>query len=101
MTEHQLQISCIAFFRNNITRKGLGIIIPVPNELARKRKDVPVCLGCSDTILLFKGRIVFCEFKVGKNNQQEIQVAFQEAVQELGYEYYVIKTIQDFENLLR
>lgn len=101
MTEHNLSLICIAFFRNNITRKGLGIIIPVPNELARKRKDVPVCLGCSDTILVFKGRIVFCEFKVGKNNQQEIQVAFQEAVQELGYEYHVIKTIQDFENLLR
>ena len=100
MTEHTLQLLCIAEFRNEFERHGTGIIIPVPNELAAKRKDFVICPGCSDTILVFSGRLVFCEFKVGFNSQQTNQIDFQKRVEKLGYEYYVVKSIESFKQIL-
>ena len=41
-SEHILQLECIAWFRNSYERFGAGCIIPVPNELARKRKDIVI-----------------------------------------------------------
>jgi hypothetical protein len=100
MTEHTLQLTCIGIFRNEFERFKKGKIIPVPNELAAKRKDIEICRGCSDTILLFYGKAVFVEFKAGYNNQQQIQLDFQKDVELLGFEYYVVKTIEQFENLI-
>ena len=100
MTEHTLQLLCIGEFRNQYERHGAGLIIPVPNELASKRKDFVICLGCSDTILVFANRIVFCEFKVGYNSQQQNQIEFQKKVERLGYEYFVIKSLESFKTIL-
>lgn len=100
MTEHTLSLLCIGEFRNKYERHGAGIIIPVPNELASKRKDFVICLGCSDTILVMPGRIVFCEFKVGYNSQQQNQIEFQRKVEKLGYEYFVINSLESFKAIL-
>jgi|SRR6478752_6853973 len=101
MSEDTLQKSCIAFFRNEFERYGKGVIIPVPNEIAVKRKDVVICLGCSDTILVLNSRVIFCEFKVGYNNQQQIQIEFQKNVERLGFEYVVIKSLKSFKSLFQ
>lgn len=100
MTEHTLQLICIGEFRNEYERHGNGIIIPVPNELAAKRKDVVICVGCSDTILVFSGRVIFVEFKVGYNSQHLAQIEFQKYVEKLGYEYHIVRSLDQFKNLL-
>jgi len=101
MTEHTLQLECISYFRNQFERYGKGVIIPVLNELASKRKDLVICLGCSDLIIVMNGRILFCELKVGYNSQQENQKRFQSTVQNLGYEYHLIRSLTDFQSLFQ
>lgn len=99
MTEHTLQLECISYFRNEFERYGKGVIIPVLNELASKRKDLVICLGCSDLIIVMNKRILFCELKVGYNNQQDNQKKFQSVVEKLGYKYHLIRSIESFKTL--
>jgi hypothetical protein len=98
--EGYLQTECIAEFRNQFERYGTGVIIPVPNELARKRKDVMIKDGCSDLILVFENNVIFCELKVGANNQQQNQIKFQELVTSLGFEYHIIRSLEQFKELI-
>lgn len=100
MTEHTLQLICIAEFKNQYERHGNGIIIPVPNELAAKRKDITICIGCSDTILIFRDRVVFAEFKVGENYQLPSQKDFEQRITALGYEYHIIRSLTQFKEIL-
>lgn len=100
MTEHTLQLECISFFRNQFERHGKGVIIPVLNELASKRKDLVICLGCSDLILVMNNRVIFCELKVGYNQQQQNQKEFEKVVNRLGYEYHLIRSLNEFQNIL-
>lgn len=99
-SEHTIQIECICLFRNEIERKGLGVIIPVPNELARKRKDVVIKLGCSDTILVIGSKVIFCEFKTGYNTQSDDQIKFERQVTALGFRYTIIRSIEQFKKLI-
>ncbi len=100
MTEHTLQLLCIAEFRNQYERYENGIVIPVPNELAAKRKDFVICEGCSDLILVFKNKTVYCELKVGYNTQQDNQIEFERKVKKLGHEYYVVKSLESFKAVI-
>lgn len=99
-SEHLIQISCIAYFRNEYERYGKGIIIPVPNELAAKRKDVEIRKGCSDLIVVMSKRIVFMELKTGYNIQSDAQVKFQKEVESLGYEYHIIRSLEQFKKVI-
>jgi hypothetical protein len=98
--EGYLQTECIAEFRNQFERYRTGVIIPVPNELARKRKDIIIKEGCSDLILVFNNKVIFCELKVGFNKQQPNQIDFQNLVTNLGYQYHIIRSIDEFRNLI-
>jgi hypothetical protein len=99
--EGYLQAECIAEFRNQFERFAKGVVIPVPNELARKRKDVIIKDGCSDLILVIKNKVIFCELKVGTNNQQPNQIEFQNLVTNLGYQYHIIRSLDEFRNLIQ
>jgi hypothetical protein len=99
--EGYLQTECIAEFRNQLERYGTGVIIPVPNELAVKRKDIIIKDGCSDLILVIKNRVIFCELKVGTNKQQPNQIEFQNLVTNLGYQYHIIRSLDEFRNLIQ
>jgi hypothetical protein len=99
-TEQYLQTECIIEFRNQLERYGKGIVIPVPNELARKRKDVIIKKGCSDLILFLSNEVIFCELKVGYNNQTPEQIGFESEITALGYEYHLIRDIETFKKLI-
>lgn len=101
MTEHTLQLLCIAEFRNRLERYEKGIVIPVPNELAAKRKDVIICEGCSDLILALENKTIYCELKVGYNSQQDNQIDFEKRIKKLGHEYHVIKSLRSFIQLIQ
>ena len=99
-SEHILQLECIAWFRNYYERFGAGCIIPVPNELARKRKDIVIKDGCSDLIIALPGETIYVELKVGYNSQQDNQIEFEKLILNLNQRYFVIKSLQDFKTLI-
>jgi len=99
-SESFIQANCIAWFRNEYERHGKGVIIPVPNELAAKRKDVIIRVGCSDLIIALKGKVIFVEMKTAYNGQSDAQLEFQQSVEALGFEYKIIRTLEAFKELV-
>lgn len=100
MTEHRLQLECIAYFRNEFERHGKGVIIPVVNEATYKNRTFEICKGASDLILVLPGRTIFCELKTAKGIQSNSQKEFESKVSTLGYKYIIIRSLEQFKNLL-
>lgn len=61
-------------------------------------KSIGVCAGVSDMIFVnpVKGAVQFLELKTKTGRQSDYQKEFQSKVEALGYEYYIIRTIEDF-----
>lgn len=56
--------------------------------------------GCSDLIVLHKGKVYFIEMKSEKGKQGESQKEFQRIVEEQGHFYQVIRTWEECEKFI-
>jgi len=103
MTESQLQQKIVIDFKNNYQCKGLGLIFAVPNGGSRnivEAKNLKLTgqmPGVSDLIVLIKNKCDFLEIKIEKGIQSDAQKLFEEKVKKLGFEYYLIKSFEDYE----
>lgn len=99
--EHTLQLECICFFRNEYERKRTGVIIPVPNEYTYKNKNAVICKGASDLIVILpNSKTLFIELKTDIGKQSEKQIEFEKLVVNLGFEYFVIRTLKHFQDVI-
>ena len=108
MTESQLQQNCIQWFRFQYPKYG-RLLFAVPNGHKRnivtavKLKKEGVVAGVSDLILLVPNKTyhgLCIEMKMGKGKQTELQKEFQSDVEQMGYKYYVCRTLEEFINLI-
>jgi len=102
MTESQLQQKMIIWFKNEYQIKGKGLIFAVPNGGSRnilEAKNLKLTgqmAGVSDLIVLLNNKCIFIEVKVEKGIQSEVQIKFQNNVQLLGFEYYLVRSLEEF-----
>ena len=108
MTENQLQQQIIIWYKNNYQIHGKGLIFSVPNGgsrhilEAKTLKATGQMAGVSDLIILQpNGKTIFVELKVEKGVQSEVQKTFEEKVKALGFEYYLVRSFEEFKNLLK
>lgn len=98
MTERDIQKLCIEWFR--ATYREQGEIICVPNEVthysSNKWQAVGVRKGCSDVIVVMKNKVLFIEFKTPQNKQSYEQLGFQRSIESLGFQYYVVRSLDEF-----
>jgi len=105
MTESQLQQKIIIWFKNNYQIKNKGLIFAVPNGGSRnilEAKNLKLTgqmAGVSDLIVLLGNKCIFVEVKIEKGIQSDVQVIFQKRVEFLGFEYILVRSLQDFENI--
>lgn len=103
MTEREIQKLVVEWFR--ATYKDKGEIICVPNEVthysSNKWQAVGMRKGCSDLLVILKGKVIFVELKTPQNKQSYEQVGFQRSVENLGYEYYVVRSLDEFIYVLK
>lgn len=106
MTENQLQQQIIIWYKNNYQIHGKGLIFSVPNGgsrhilEAKTLKATGQMAGVSDLIILIPyGKTIFVEVKVEKGIQSEVQKTFEEKVKALGFEYYLVRSLDDFKIL--
>jgi len=97
--EDNLQQSIVTYFRFAFPKY---LIFAVPNggnrnarEGARLKKQ-GVLAGVSDLVIVLPNKTIFVELKVGKGKQQATQKSFQANVEMLGYEYYLIYSLDEF-----
>ena len=95
--EHYTQCAIVDYIRYKDE-----LVFAIPNGGSRNKieaanlKREGVLAGVSDLILVYPGRIVFVEVKSRNGKLQESQKLFRDTVQKLGYEYIVIRSLDEF-----
>ena len=105
-TEAKIQSEIVAWFNNNFCLKFHNpryCIFSVPNDTTNKEETMRKIAtglksGASDLIVLFPNHVVFCEVKTQTGVQSEAQKDFQEQVENLGFEYILVRSLLDFQN---
>lgn len=110
MTENELQQKIFMYFNNNYCLKHhnpRSIIFSVPNGgfrnviEAKKMKLTGTLSGVSDLILILpNGKLLFLELKIEKGVQSASQKEFEQRVNLLGFEYHIIRSIEQFKELI-
>jgi hypothetical protein len=97
-SEENIQKEIINYCKlNNI------LIFCVPNEATRNNSKfigMGVLAGVSDLILVLQNRVIFVELKNHKGIQSEKQKAFESKVDNLGHQYIIIRSIDEFKKLI-
>lgn len=129
-SEEFIQGYCYLWFHNNYCLKNHKprlVMFSVPGELAMKMRYlmikaglsakkaneiVAMCLqsmkntgflpGVSDTVIMGdNGKVYWVEFKLPNNNQQANQIEFEQRCKDLGHEYVVIKSLEQFKEYVQ
>lgn len=107
-SESAIQQQCYMWFNNTYClnhHEPRLLMFSVPNEGKNaieqsRKKQIGMLSGVSDTIIIFENRVVFCEFKDDKGKQSDRQKDFQERVEKLGHEYWIVRSLDEFKQLL-
>lgn len=105
--EDLLQQKIVIWYKNEYQRHGKGLIMAVPNGgsrniiEAKKLKATGTMAGVSDLIILHNGKTLFCELKIEKGIQSEKQKEFESIVTNLGFEYKIIRNLEDFKTWIQ
>jgi hypothetical protein len=108
-SEAKIQQECVMWFRNNYCLKHHDpkcVIFSVPNEGKNPQEQAAkiqtgLLSGVADLVLLFpNGKCVFIEMKDDKGTQKPKQIRFEENVNTLGFEYYICRSLKDFQRIV-
>lgn len=106
--EHNLQVSCVRWFDLQFPHLK-PILFAIPNggqrnkTVAAKLKAEGVRSGVADLFLSMPSKShhgLYIEMKSGKNKQTDTQLQFQKLTTEQGYRYEVIRTFEQFKDLI-
>lgn len=106
--EHNIQVACVCWFRIQYPFRS-ALLFAVPNGGRRDRvtgaklKAEGALAGVADMLLLcpssrYHGLCI--EFKTQTGRQSEAQKTFQRKVEGAGYAYCVVRSIDDFINVV-
>lgn len=107
--ESQIQQQCVKWFRLQYADLAL-LLFAVPNGGARNKleagimKGEGVTAGVADMLFLFPNAEhhgLCIEFKTPKGRQQDSQKRFQRKVEAFGYRYEIVRSFEEFVNLIR
>lgn len=97
MTEYEIQCDIVKWFRSNYKD---SILFSVPNEAgwrnSNKYTASGMLKGVSDLVVVMKSKIIFFEVKTKQGKQSLEQLNYQHQVESLGFEYYVVRSIDEF-----
>ncbi|RMF99097.1 MAG: VRR-NUC domain-containing protein [Acidobacteria bacterium] len=83
-----------------LSRLGF-LVIHIPNQATRgKYRYSGLLPGAPDLIVIGKNRIVFMEVKRPDGKQTEAQKIVQRIIEENGFEYYIVRSLDDAVSLL-
>jgi hypothetical protein len=106
MSESKLQQEIFNWYQNNYCLKfhdPRGMIFSIPNGGTRNKleaitmKATGLLAGASDLIVILpNGKLSFIELKTDTGKQSEKQIDFENRVNDLGFEYKIIRSLEEF-----
>lgn len=110
-SEDTTQQKIVIWFTNNYclkTHNPRGLIFSIPNggmrnvREALKLKQTGTLAGASDLIVITpNGKLLFIEVKTDTGAQSDAQKEFEKRVNALGYEYHLVRSLEQFEILIK
>jgi hypothetical protein len=107
MTEDRIQQEIIMYYRNYYQRLYVNcLIFSIPNGGLRDKrtamlmKSTGLLSGASDLIVIHFGVVLFVELKTETGKQSDEQRAFELRVNQCGYPYYLIRSLEQFKQAL-
>lgn len=105
MSEIKLQAACFQWFWNNYPEHR-GLLYMNYNNAKNKThgailKAIGMVAGVADLTLLTANGAVFIELKTEAGKQSQAQIAWCEKVRQFGYEYHIVRTLEEFHELVR
>lgn len=107
--ENNLQTEIYKWFNNNYCLKShnpRALIFSIPNGGTRNIREAMtfkatgLLKGASDLVVIFpNGKLCFIELKIDKGIQSVEQKDFEYRVSSLGYEYHLIRSLDEFKQL--
>jgi hypothetical protein len=103
--EYLLQKECVKLF-NLLYPNCYGLLFLNYNNPRNAKngyylKGIGLISGVADMTLLTKSGAVFIEFKTIKGKQSDLQKQWEQTITSYGYTYVIIRTPQQFLNLLK
>lgn len=107
--ESAIQQEIFMYYQNNFcTKKEIlpHFIFSVPNDgkdlkEQMRKKATGLKSGVSDMIIIQPNRCIFVEIKTETGQQSDKQKEFQKTVEALGFEYWVIRSLEQLKNKLK
>lgn len=106
VNEDIIQAEIYKWFHNNHCAGKKNIIFSVPNGGTRnkieaiKLKATGLMPGVSDLIVLLPSKCLFIEVKTDTGKQSDNQKVFESKVTALGFDYYLVRSLDDFKRIL-
>lgn len=106
-TESKIQQEMVIWYNNNFCLKHHNprhFIFSVPNESKSKKETLQKMAigmkpGVSDLIILQPNKAIFVEVKTEIGRQSPKQKDFEKVVKELGFEYHLVRSLEEFKNI--
>lgn len=70
------------------------------SQVLDKMKATGMTAGVSDSIVILPNKTLYVEFKVKGNYQSDKQKEFEEIIKNLGHKYYVIRSLEEFKEII-
>jgi hypothetical protein len=107
-SESSIQQEIFVWFKNNYclkNHKPKFRIFAVPNQGKNAKeqaykKMIGMESGVSDLIICLPKKVIFVELKTDKGVQSDAQKDFQKDIEDLGLEYYLIRNLEHFQQLI-
>ena len=109
MSEDILQAKLYKWYHNTYCTKlnePKHVIFSVPNGGHRSKSEAArfkatgLVAGVSDLIVVQPNKIIFIELKLEKGKQQKTQIDFENKVSALGFEYHVVRSLEEFKKIV-
>ncbi len=107
-TEARIQQEMFIWYKNTYClnhHNPKHIIFAVPNDSSSKEETMRklatgMLAGASDLVVVQPNRVIFVEVKTDKGTQQENQKQFEADVKRLGFEYHVVRNLDQFKKVV-
>ena len=105
-TENKIQQQMFIWFNNNYTIKGLGLFASIPNDSKdakeqMRKKATGMKVGHADfNVYLPNEKTIMFEVKTPIGKQSDHQKRFELEVKGLGFEYYIVRSLEDFKSVI-
>lgn len=104
MVEWELQKDCYKWFCQEYPAHQKLLCYNMNNAnshiIGNQYKSMGLQRGRSDMVLYYNGVATMIEFKIDNNEQSQAQIDWELAVNIQGFEYYIIRNLQEFQILI-